>query len=250
MAIFDKIGEFAKSASGKAEDKIEIIRLNGKIKTEQQTIQSLKADLGARYWDKISSGALEADPGVSDLIDKINASLANIAGIEEEIRKIEEERAAAEAAAKAAAEAKANPAPVAPPPVQQYAAPVYEQPPAQQYAVPFVEQPPAQPAEAPAGGLDSGPAVQGEYNFGAPVVQPQPVPPVQPVQPVQPAQSAPAAEGPRCVNCAAALVPGAKFCPECGAPAPVPAPMKRFCQNCGHEIKGEARFCPECGTKV
>ncbi|HWQ59186.1 MAG TPA: hypothetical protein VN540_09230, partial [Clostridia bacterium] len=80
MAIFDKIGEFAKSTTEKAGDKIEITRINGKIRTEQQTIQGFKAELGARYWDKIASGELEADPGVVDIVEKIKASLANIVG--------------------------------------------------------------------------------------------------------------------------------------------------------------------------
>jgi len=242
MPIFDKIGEFAKNASEKAGefaknatekagDKIEITRLNAKIKTEQQTILGYKTELGARYWDRIAAGEIEADPSVEDIVGKIKASLANIAGIEAEIRKIEEERAAAEAAAKAAAEARSAtivvpPAPPAEPAQQSYAAqvPVYA----------------AQPVEAqnvPVEFHTSAP-VQGEYSFGVPV------------QPAQPAPAVPAGSALKCANCGAALNPGTKFCQECGTPAPAPAPAKRFCPNCGKDLPPEVRFCPECGTKA
>jgi predicted nucleic acid-binding Zn ribbon protein len=166
---------------------------------------------------------------VEDIVGKIKASLANIEGIEAEIRKIEEERAAADAAAKAAAEARSATIVVPPmlpaePAQQSYAAqaPVYA----------------AQPVEAqsaPAEFHTSTP-VQGEYSFGAPV------------QPVQPAPATPAASALKCANCGAALNPGTKFCQECGTPAPAPA--KRFCPNCGKELPPEVRFCPECGTKA
>lgn len=261
MAIFDKIGEFAKSATEKAGDKIETSRLNGKIRSEQQAITGYQTELGARYWEKISAGEIEADPAVSDILDKIKESYANIAATEAEIQKIEEERAAAEAAAKAAAEAKAAAAQAATPSAPPYVAPVYEAPPAQPQAFS------ATPVEA---SFDTGaPAapVQGEYSFGAPQQPPVQQPPVQqppiqqppiqqpPVQqPVEPlAEPLAAPAGVLCANCGTALSPGAKFCRECGTPAPAPAPVvpvKRFCANCGHELAPGARFCPECGAKA
>jgi hypothetical protein len=61
-----------------------------------------------------------------------------------------------------------------------------------------------------------------------------------------PADSAPAATGPLCANCAT-MVGKAKFCPECGAPAPRPKPT---CAACGHQPEGTPKFCPECGTKM
>lgn len=45
-------------------------------------------------------------------------------------------------------------------------------------------------------------------------------------------------------KCGAALVPGAKFCPECGAPTSI------VCSKCGAKLNPNAKFCPECGEKV
>jgi hypothetical protein len=49
-----------------------------------------------------------------------------------------------------------------------------------------------------------------------------------------------------CANCSAQLN-GAKFCPECGTPAPKAGP--KFCPQCGHQPAGSTKFCPECGCK-
>ncbi|MEZ5424713.1 MAG: zinc ribbon domain-containing protein [Pyrinomonadaceae bacterium] len=60
---------------------------------------------------------------------------------------------------------------------------------------------------------------------------------------VKPAEDAPA------VNCAACghNVGAAKFCPECGTPAPKPFPT---CSACGHQPDFSTKFCPECGEKM
>lgn len=39
----------------------------------------------------------------------------------------------------------------------------------------------------------------------------------------------------------------AKFCPECGTPAPKPKPA---CRNCGSQPETPTKFCPDCGTKM
>jgi hypothetical protein len=51
-----------------------------------------------------------------------------------------------------------------------------------------------------------------------------------------------------CKKCHAALSPGAKFCPQCGAPAAVAGP--KFCDGCGGTLTAGTRFCPECGKPV
>ena len=179
MALFDKIGEFAKSAGEKAGDKIETTKLRAKIHGEQQAITGFQGELGARYWEKITSGEMEVDPLVSDIVDKIRASHMAIEGFEADIRKIEEERAAAEAAAKAAAEAAAAEAAAAKAAAaeaaaaQPYVAQPYvaQQDVAQQDTAP-VESPAQEIPDAPAEKDLGGVPIQGEYTFGAPAQPP------------------------------------------------------------------------------
>jgi rRNA maturation endonuclease Nob1 len=40
----------------------------------------------------------------------------------------------------------------------------------------------------------------------------------------------------------------AKFCPECGKPAPFGD--KTICKRCNYEIDSNVKFCPECGEPV
>jgi class 3 adenylate cyclase len=47
-----------------------------------------------------------------------------------------------------------------------------------------------------------------------------------------------------CSSCGAELLPGAKFCGECGAPAAA------ACRVCGTDLTPNLKFCPECGTPV
>ena len=47
-----------------------------------------------------------------------------------------------------------------------------------------------------------------------------------------------------CSSCGAELLPGAKFCGECGTPA------ASTCRVCGTELTANLKFCPECGTPV
>jgi hypothetical protein len=54
-----------------------------------------------------------------------------------------------------------------------------------------------------------------------------------------------------CARCAKP-VPHGKFCRECGAPLPPPAPppsARNFCSNCGARRAGAGRFCAGCGAK-
>ena len=233
MAFFDKLGEMAKSTTDKAGEKIEITRINGRIKAEQQLIEGFKTELGGKYWEKIAAHTIEPDPDAAEIVAKIRASFANIEGFENDIKKIEDDRRAADEAAKKAAEEEAarKQAAAQAAPAVVYAPPV----PAERFA-------PEQQG-AVLGGNEQAP-VQGEYVFGA-VSQPQPV-----------NQAAQQPTGLKCANCGKALDPGARFCAECGAPAPkpepapAPAPAVRFCANCGAQLLPDARFCPECGTKA
>ena len=61
-------------------------------------------------------------------------------------------------------------------------------------------------------------------------------------------KSASAGGGLSCSNCTTQLG-GAKFCPQCGTPAPQPAPSPKFCPDCGTQLGATSKFCPECGKK-
>ena len=53
-----------------------------------------------------------------------------------------------------------------------------------------------------------------------------------------------------CASCGAQLQPHHKFCPACGAPAPVPTVEgSKFCLACGARIPTTAGFCGSCGAK-
>ena len=55
----------------------------------------------------------------------------------------------------------------------------------------------------------------------------------------------------KCSKCGALMNEGAKFCPECGEPAPVAGgEAQEKCPNCGHMVKAGAKFCPECGQPM
>jgi hypothetical protein len=78
------------------------------------------------------------------------------------------------------------------------------------------------------------------YNDGAPVeLRAQP----------------PTISGLVCASCGTQLQPHHKFCPSCGAPAPVPPPTPtiesptKFCISCGAKLPATASFCGSCGAK-
>ena len=72
-----------------------------------------------------------------------------------------------------------------------------------------------------------------------------------PVQnPGQPMMQAPeTVQAKTCAKCGNALVPGAKFCMECGEKVIVLPQGMVQCSNCG-EVVTQGKFCPECGNKL
>jgi predicted RNA-binding Zn-ribbon protein involved in translation (DUF1610 family) len=66
---------------------------------------------------------------------------------------------------------------------------------------------------------------------------------------------APVVTGITCASCGTQLQPHHKFCPNCGAAAPAPAPPAstpsetKFCISCGAKIPSTAVFCGSCGAK-
>ena len=64
----------------------------------------------------------------------------------------------------------------------------------------------------------------------------------------------PTITGLACTSCGTALQPQHKFCPNCGAAAPVPTPAPiqsetKFCISCGAKLPSNAKFCGACGAK-
>jgi ribosomal protein L40E len=48
-----------------------------------------------------------------------------------------------------------------------------------------------------------------------------------------------------CTRCSTKLVPGAKFCHQCGTVLE----LKTNCGSCGSSLPANALFCPQCGYK-
>lgn len=122
---------------------------------------------------------------------------------------------------------------------------------------------PAAAANAPAGAPSGTPAKDAGQSSGAlaPAAVPNDLTPVaeeqdsvtaEVSQPKGQAENAkensPAEKKPTqasiCSNCGAELVPGAKFCFECGTP------VVRRCPSCGEEVPPKWKFCPYCGDKL
>jgi len=59
-----------------------------------------------------------------------------------------------------------------------------------------------------------------------------------------------AADGAVCPACGATIVPGWKFCNECGAAAPDHAIEGAVCPACGKKNPLDAKFCTGCGGKL
>jgi RNA polymerase subunit RPABC4/transcription elongation factor Spt4 len=78
-----------------------------------------------------------------------------------------------------------------------------------------------------------------------PAPQTPPAPrPAAPVAPTSPTTI-------HCPKCNAVVDANAKFCPQCGAPIPRPAPAApTVCPKCGAKLPVGAKFCPSCGEKI
>ena len=113
---------------------------------------------------------------------------------------------------------------------------------------------PAAAANAPAGTPSGTPAKDAGQNSGAsaPVAEEQDPVADKVSQPKGQAENAKEdssvgqkpAQSSVCSNCGAELVPGAKFCFECGTP------IVRRCPSCGEEVPPKWKFCPYCGDKL
>ncbi len=96
MAFLDRLGEFAKNAADKANDGLEINRINSDITMQQGNITAYQRELGLYYWDKFVAGeTLEQE--AMDICKKIVLAQDNIVSLQAEIEKIKTDRAAEKA---------------------------------------------------------------------------------------------------------------------------------------------------------
>ena len=93
MAIFEKIGDFAKNIGDKTQDAIETSKLNSKINGEKSAAAECMRKIGEYYYGKYrADGQSEAE--VSELYAAIDGHYQAIADAEADIEKIKAENAA------------------------------------------------------------------------------------------------------------------------------------------------------------
>lgn len=107
MAFFDKITAAAKSAKESASTAIEVGKLNMKIKSENESIEQFKCQIGDLLWAQFQEGAV-ADPQVIALCESIAAANENIEALQQQIEELKAPPAVEEAEEEPAEE----PAPV------------------------------------------------------------------------------------------------------------------------------------------
>lgn len=194
MALFDKINDFAKTATEKtanfakattekAENAIETGKLNSRIAAEERNISAITLKIGEYFLAKLDSGEI-LDSDVMNMFESVKVCRNNIANFRKEIEAITSPK---EVPAEAAAP-----------------------------ACPCCEAAPAEPAE---------PEVPAEPAFchccegEQPACEPVVLPLTNEERPVCDCEPAPKAEATCkfCPMCGAKVEPEARFCPLCGA---------------------------------
>lgn len=87
MAFFDKINDFAKAATEKTNNVIEIGRLSAKAEAEQRTVEAITKKIGAYYVAKIEAGEV-LDEEVMSMYEGIAAGNKTIAELKAEIESL------------------------------------------------------------------------------------------------------------------------------------------------------------------
>lgn len=194
MALFDKINDFAKTATEKtasfakattekAENAIETGKLNSRIAAEERNISAITLKIGEYFLAKLDSGEI-LDSDVMNMFESVKVCRNNIANFRKEIEALTSPKEVpAEAAAPACPCCEAAPTEPAEPEV------------------------PAEPAFCP--------CCEGEQPACEPVVLPL----TNEERPVCDCEPAPKAEATYkfCPMCGAKVEPEARFCPLCGA---------------------------------
>ena len=84
MAFFDKLNKLVKDTGDKANELMEIGKLNAKISTEKSAISTIKEQMGEYVWAKYQEGAA-FDEQLSEYCASIQASLEAIAELQSQI---------------------------------------------------------------------------------------------------------------------------------------------------------------------
>lgn len=87
MAFFDKITAAAKSAKESANAAIEVGKLNLKIKSENDSIEQFKGQIGDLLWAEYQEGNV-TDPRIIALCESIVAANANIEALQQQISEL------------------------------------------------------------------------------------------------------------------------------------------------------------------
>jgi hypothetical protein len=98
MALIDKINDFAKTATEKTNNAIEITKLSAKIDSEQRTLNDIVRKIGEYYVAKIDSGEV-LDEEVMAIYEGVIASRNSIAEMRAEIETLKAPKAPSEASA-------------------------------------------------------------------------------------------------------------------------------------------------------
>lgn len=96
MALFDKLGEMAKTVSEKANDSLETNKLISDINLTKGNIQVYQRELGEFYWAKFAIGE-QLEEEAMLICDKIVAAQDKIRGLEAQIDQIKAESEARKA---------------------------------------------------------------------------------------------------------------------------------------------------------
>ncbi|MDO4581529.1 MAG: zinc ribbon domain-containing protein [Bacillota bacterium] len=104
--VAENVGKASKNAAEAAGNKIEEVRLNGRINDEKKRIELYKAQIGESVWQEHQQGKVY-DGEVGELVAQIVSAYSNIRSIEDELEALKQSAAPA---APAAANAQSCPA--------------------------------------------------------------------------------------------------------------------------------------------
>ena len=96
MAFLDKLGELARTAADKANDGLEINRINSDIVIQKGNINEYQRELGMYYWARFVMGD-QLDEEATAICDKIVKAQDRIKELEAEIEQVKADREAEKA---------------------------------------------------------------------------------------------------------------------------------------------------------